>query len=126
MLQKTGCSFVPGGGPLRAHIPHRSCPAEPKQAPEPLRDLLGPHSVDHGIEGRGHHHVEVSQEDMDVAGHRVAAEAVSQEGEEGGCVEEGDDTGVGPAGAQGLAPGALGGQVTDRAEDEGVGSTYEP
>lgn len=63
---------------------------------------------------------------MDVAGHRVAAEAVSQEGEEGGCVEEGDDTGVGPSGAQGLAPGAMGGQVTDRAEDEGVGSTYEP
>lgn len=125
MLQKTGCSFVPGGGPLRAHIPHWSCPAEPKQVPEPLSDLLGPHSVDHGVEGRGHHHVEVSQGHVDVARHHVAAKTVSQE-EESGCVEEGDDTGMGPAGAQGLVQGAVGGQVTDHVEDEGVGSTYEP
>lgn len=60
-----------------------------------------------------------------MAGHHVAAKTVSQE-EESGCVEEGDDTGMGPAGAQGLVPGAVGGQVTDHVEDEGVGSTYEP
>ena len=95
MRQKTGCSFDPGGGSPRAHTPHWSCPAEPKQAPEPLSDLLGLHSVDHGGEGRGHHHVGVRQEDVDVAGHRVAAETVSQE-EEGGCAEEGDDTGGAP------------------------------
>lgn len=88
--------------------------------PEPLSNLLGPRPVDHGVEGRGHHHVEVSQQDVDVAGHRVAAETVSQEGEEGRCVEESDDT------SMGLAAGPMGWQATDSLEDEGVGSTCEP
>lgn len=62
--------------------------------PEPLSDLLGPYSIDHRVKGWGHHHIEVSQEDVDMAGHRVAAETVSQEREEGGRVEESDDAGV--------------------------------
>lgn len=120
VLEKAGCSFIPRGRPSQAPPPHCPRPAEPKQVPEPLSNLLGLRPVDHGVEGRGHHHVEVSQQDVDVAGHCVAAETVSQEGEEGRCVEESDDT------SMGLAAGPMGWQATDSLEDEGVGSTCEP
>ena len=120
------CSFTAMGGPLRAYTPYGPDPAQSKQVPEPLSDLLGTYSIDHRVQGRGHHHIQVSQKDVDVAGHRVAAETVGQEREESGCVEESDDTGMGPTGTQGFAAGTVGRQATDSTENEGIGSGDEP
>lgn len=55
------CSFTAMGGPLRAHTPYGPDPAQSKQVPEPLSDLLGTYSIDHRVQGRGHHHIQVSQ-----------------------------------------------------------------
>ena len=50
---------------------------------------------------------------MDVAGNCVVAKTVSQKGKESRCVEENNDTSMGPTCTQGLVAGTGGWQATD-------------
>lgn len=119
-------SFISMGGSLKAHIPHCPCPAEPKQMPEALSNLLGPNSTDHMVKSRGNHYEEICQLDVDMAGHCVVVKTVNQEGEEGRCVEQSHDTCMGPTGTQGLVTGTMGWQAINSMKNESIGNAYEP
>lgn len=60
-----------------------------------------------------------------MVGNCVVVKTVSQEGEEGGCVEKSDDIGMSYIGVQGFATGIMRWQAIDGLENTGIGSVYE-
>lgn len=87
-------------------------------------DLLGLHSINNRVQSRRDGYIEVGKQDENIARNSMP-KAMSEDGEEGGCVKHEDDTDVGAAGAQGLFLGTLGWELKDSMEDEDIGNSDE-
>lgn len=66
--------------------------------------MLGPYSIDDGVQHRGCQQVHVGQQDVSMGWYMVT-ETMSKEGEKSRDVEGEDDTNMGTTSAEGLQPG---------------------
>lgn len=89
----------------------------------PFPNLVGPHSINNGIEHRWDDHIEVGQEDVYIVWDASPTKPVGKDREEGRDAEEQDDTDMRATSAQGLGPGIARREVEDGLEDMNVGNS---
>lgn len=85
-----------------------------------LAYLLGPHTVNDGVEGRGDHQIQVGDKNVNIAWY-VVPKSVSEEGEDRGNIENTHDPNMGATRVQGFEPGVPRWEAEDRAENVDVG-----